>query len=118
MLRTPTAETLSGAIFRNNSAFKSAAILRLVRGCPRLADLNWRETDGLISPLGYDSLDGTLHGKNVEDLTELLKERCRGHADWTFSVDPFTRFGPWVLAEARWRYPSFLYPNTAPNSTA
>ena len=95
MLRTPTAETLSGAIFRNNSAFTSAAILRLVRGCPRLADLNWRETDGLISPLGYDSLDGTLHGKNVEDLIELLKERCRGHAGRSFYIDPFKKFGPW-----------------------
>ena len=106
MLRTPTAETLSEAIFRDISAFTSAVILRLVRGCPRLADLNWRETDGLISPLGYDSLDGTLHGKNVEDLTELLKERCRGRADRSFYIDPFKKFGPW---KSGWRYAS--YPN-------
>ena len=103
MLRTPTAETLSGAIFRNTSAFTSAAILRLVRGCPRLFDLNWRETDGLISPLGYDSLDGTLHGMNVDDLTALLKERCRGHADRSFYIDPFKKFGPW---KEGWRYAS------------
>jgi hypothetical protein len=95
LLRTPTAETLSGAIFRNTSAFTSAVILRLVRGCPRLAELNWREKDRLISPLDYDSLDGTLHGKNVEDLIELLKERCRGHAGRSFYIDPFKKFGPW-----------------------
>ena len=101
--RSPTAETLSEASFSNTIAFDSGGILRLARECPRLAQLTWR-VHGL-RPIADDN------GKNVDDLTALLKERCRGHADWTFSVDPFTRFGPWVLAEARWRYPSFLYPN-------
>ena len=112
LLRSPTAATLTWAQFHNTIAFTSAGILRLARGCPRLAQLTWHVSG--ITPLA----DGIDNGKNVDDLTALLKERCRGHADWTFSVDPFTRFGPWVLAEARWRYPSFLYPNTAPNSTA
>ena len=101
MLRTPTAETLSEAIFRSISAFTSAVILRLVRGCPRLAELNWSIQDGSISPLGYDSLDGTLHGKNVEDLKELLEERCRGQAGRSFYIDPFKEFGPWKQG---WRY--------------
>ena len=66
---------------------------------------NWKS---LIKPskLDVQISDDLTHAKIIAD-----KERCRGHADWTFSVDPFTRFGPWVLAEARWRYPSFLYPN-------
>ena len=101
MLWTPTAETLSEAIFRGISAFTSAVILRLVRGCPRLAELNWSIQDGSISPLGYDSLDGTLHGKNVEDLKELLEERCRGQAGRSFYIDPFKEFGPWKQG---WRY--------------
>ena len=105
LLRSPTAATLTWAQFHNTIAFTSAGILRLARGCPRLAQLTWHVSG--ITPLA----DGIDNGKNVDDLTALLKERCRGHADWTFSVDPFTRFGPWVLAEARWRYPSFLYPN-------
>ena len=105
LLRSPTAATLTWAQFHNTIAFTSAGILRLARGCPRLAQLTWHVSG--ITPLA----DGIDNGKNVDDLTALLRERCRGHADWTFSVDPFTRFGPWVLAEARWRYPSFLYPN-------
>ena len=105
LLRSPTAATLTWAQFHNTIAFTSAGILRLARGCPRLAQLTWHVSG--ITPLA----DGIDNGKNVDDLIALLKERCRGHADWTFSVDPFTRFGPWVLAEARWRYPSFLYPN-------
>ena len=68
----------------------------LARECPRLAQLTWSARG--LRPLA----DG--NGKNVDDLTALLKERCRGHSDWYFSVDPFKKFGPWKLSEASWAY--------------
>ena len=104
--QSPTAATLSRACFSNTIAFSSAGILRLARGCPRLAQLHWHVKG--MTPLGYDSLDGTLHGKNVDDLLALLKERSRGqrsrgYPDLQFYVDPFKTFGPWKLSE-KWRY--------------
>ena len=101
ILRSPTAQTLSEASFSNTIAFDSGGILRLTRGCPRLAQLTWH-VHGL-RPLA----DG--NGNNVDDLTALLKERCRGHSGWSFSVDPFKKFGPWKLSQVSWAYRD--YPN-------
>ena len=101
ILRSPTAETLSWACFSNTYAFTSGGILRLARNCPRLAQIIWR-VQGL-----WPLVDG--NGKNVDDLTALLRERCRGHSDWYFSVDPFRKFGPWKLSEVSWAYRD--YPN-------
>ena len=91
ILRSPTAQTLSEVAFFRSQAVTSAGILRLVRGCPRLRELAWY-VEGL-TPLAVAWPEGTQHGKNVDDLNALLKERGRGHAI-TFSVDPFKRFGP------------------------
>ena len=91
ILRSPTAQTLSEVAFFRSQALTSAGILRLVRGCPRLRELAWY-VEGL-TPLAVAWPEGTQHGKNVDDLNALLKERGRGHAI-TFSVDPFKRFGP------------------------
>ena len=101
ILRSPTAQTLCSASFYNTPAVNSAGILRLARGCPRLARLTWRLFK--LSPLAVALPEGTQHGNNVDDLTALLKERCRGHADWTFWVDPFIQYCPYPLAE-KWRY--------------
>ena len=98
ILRTPTAETLSSACFHNTSGFTSAGILRLVRGCPRLRKLWWYESG--LTPLGTAWPEGTQHGKNVDDLNALLKERGRGLAV-TSSVDPFKKFGPDPLPRFR-----------------
>ncbi len=91
ILRSPTAQTLSDVAFFRSQSVTSAGILRLVRGCPRLRELAWY-VEGL-TPLAVAWPEGTQHGKNVDDLNALLKERGRGHAI-TFSVDPFKRFGP------------------------
>ena len=106
IVRSPTAATLSFVSFSCTPGVNSAGILRLARGCPRLGEMYWHVQG--MTPLGYDSLDGTLHGKNVDDLLALLKERSRGHPDWHFYVDPFKTFGPWKLSE-KWRYAH--YPN-------
>ena len=106
ILRSPTAQTLSFVSFYCTPGVNSAGILRLVRGCPRLGQGYWHVQG--MTPLGYDSLDGTLHGKNVDDLLALLKERNRGHPNWNFYVDPFKTLGPWKLSE-KWRYAH--YPN-------
>ena len=98
ILRSPTAETLSSACFHNTSGFTSAGILRLVRGCPRLRKLWWYESG--LTPLGTAWPEGTQHGKNVDDLNALLKERGRGLAV-TSSVDPFKKFGPDPLPRFR-----------------
>ena len=107
ILRSPTAATLSFVSFSCTPGVNSAGILRLARGCPRLAQMYWHVQG--MTPLGYDSLDGTLHGKNVDDLLALLKERS-GQSDWHGYVDPFKTFGPWKLAE-KWRYAH--YPNSS-----
>ena len=101
ILRSPTAQTLCSASFYNTPAVNSAGILRLARGCPLLARLTWRLFK--LSPLAVALPEATQHGKNVDDLTAILKERCRGHADWTFWVDPFIQYCPYPLAE-KWRY--------------
>ena len=98
ILRSPTAETLSSACFHNTSGFTSAGILRLVRGCPRLRKLWWYESG--LTPLGTAWPEGTQHGKNVDDLNALLKERGSGLAV-TSSVDPFKKFGPDPLPRFR-----------------
>ena len=107
ILRSPTAATLSFVSFSCTPGVNSAGILRLARGCSRLAQMYWHVQG--MTPLGYDSLDGTLHGKNVDDLLALLKERS-GQSDWHGYVDPFKTFGPWKLAE-KWRYAH--YPNSS-----
>ena len=106
ILRSPTAETLSWACFSNTYAFTSGGILRLARNCPRLAQIIWR-VQGL-----WPLVDG--NGKNVDDLIALLKERCRGHSDWYFSVDPFRKFGPWKLSEVSWAYRDYPNPHSEP----
>ena len=106
ILRSPTAETLSWACFSNTYAFTSGGILRLARNCPRLAQIIWR-VQGL-----WPLVDG--NGKNVDDLTALLRERCRGHSDWYFSVDPFRKFGPWKLSEVSWAYRDYPNPHSEP----
>jgi hypothetical protein len=93
ILRSPTAETLLSADFYHNQALTSAGILRLVRGCPRLRNVTWYGSG--LTPLGYDSLDGTLHGKNVDDLNALLKARGSGRA-----INPFKKFGPNPLPDS------------------
>ena len=98
ILRSPTAETLSSACFHSTSGFTSAGILRLVRGCPRLRKLWWYESG--LTPLGTAWPEGTQHGKNVDDLNALLKERGRGLAV-TSSVDPFKKFGQDPLPRIR-----------------
>ena len=91
ILQSPTAKTLSEASFSGTIGFSSAGILRLARGCPRLCKLWWYGSG--LTPLGTAWPEGTQHGKNVDDLNALLKERGRGHAV-TSSVDPFKKFGP------------------------
>ena len=106
ILQSPTAESLSAASFHCTAGFTSAGILRLVRGCPRLAKATWFATG--LTPLAAAWPEGTLHGKNVDDLNVLLKDRYRSHGD----LNPFRTFGPWPLSEVRWRYgPHSAYPN-------
>ena len=87
IVQSPTAATLSRACFSNTIAFSSAGILRLARGCPRLAQLHWQVKG--MTPLGTAWPEGTQHGKNVDDLNAILKARGRGRA-----VNPFKKFGP------------------------
>ena len=98
IVQSPTAETLSSACLHNTIGFTSAGILRLARGCPRLCKLWWYGSG--LTPLGTAWPEGTQHGKNVDDLNALLKERGRGLAV-TSSVDPFKKFGPDPLPRFR-----------------
>ena len=103
ILRSPTAQSLSSVSFFHTTAFTSAGILRLARGCPRLREIYWHAQG--MTPLA----DGINNGKNVDDLAALLKERYRGHAGRPFLIEHFSKFGPWPRVEAIWRYRG--YPN-------
>ena len=107
ILRSPTAQTLSFVSFYCTPGVNSAGILRLARGCPRLREIYWHAHG--MTPLAATWPEGTLHGKNVDDLAALLKERYRGHAGRPFLIEHFSKFGPWPRVEAIWRYRG--YPN-------
>ena len=78
ILQTPTAQTLRKLYFYGNHQFASAAMLRLFRGCPQLADFVWETDDDDSCPIE----DGP-----HDEILRLIKSRGGKRRKW---------FKPWV----------------------
>ena len=78
ILQTPTAQTLRKLYFYGNHQFTSAAMLRLFRGCPQLADFVWETDDDDSCPIE----DGP-----HDEILRLIKSRGGKRRKW---------FKPWV----------------------
>ena len=65
ILESPCAQTLRSVDVSYAREFSSEDVLRLVRGCPRLADLDWES----------DELDRNVDGANVAAIDALLMSR-------------------------------------------
>ena len=68
VLESPCAQTLRSVDVSYAPQFSSEDVLRLVRGCPRLAQLDWETSDD-------DPLDRDIDGTNVAAVDALLMSR-------------------------------------------
>ena len=68
ILESPCAETLRSIEICHAHQFSSEDVLRLVRGCPRLADLEWETSEE--HPLDHD-----VDGPNVDAIDAILTSR-------------------------------------------
>ena len=68
ILESPCAQTLREVDVSYAPQFSSEGVLRLVRGCPRLAQLDWETSDD-------DPLDRDIDGTNVAAVDALLMSR-------------------------------------------
>ena len=83
ILESPCAETLRSIEICHAHQFSSEDVLRLVRGCPRLADLEWETSEE--HPLDHD-----VDGPNVDAIDAILTSRggrtsgvrAYGHEYW------------------------------------
>ena len=81
ILRSPTAQSLSGACIMDLPAIAPGDVLRLARGCPRLTALDYS-----LDPVDSDDEPGSrltdsglsvADQSHIGDLFDLLESRCR-----------------------------------------
>ena len=89
ILQGPSSETLKEMDLDYAPCFNSADVLCLVRGCPRLANLGWRneELDRYSDRLRLSPL---VDGSNVDEINKLLEARG---TTWG-KLEPFPKYGP------------------------
>ena len=79
ILRSPTAQSLSGACIMDLPAIAPGDVLRLARGCPRLTALDYSldpvDSDDELPPL--DKNLSVADQSHIADLFDLLANRCR-----------------------------------------
>ena len=79
ILRSPTAQSLSGACIMDLPAIAPGDVLRLARGCPRLTSLDYSldpvDSDDELPPL--DKNLSVADQSHINDLFGLLESRCR-----------------------------------------
>ena len=91
ILQGPSSETLNSYDMDYAPCFNSADVLHLVRGCPRLANLGWRNE--LINGDPYSHrlrLSPLVDGSNVDEINKLLEARG---TTWG-KLEPFPKYGP------------------------
>ena len=80
ILRSPTAQSLSGACIMDLPAIAPGDVLRLARGCPRLTALDYSldpvDSDDESVEVGASGLS-VADQSHVADLFDLLESRCR-----------------------------------------
>ena len=86
ILESPCAQTLCSIDVSHTVQFTSACLLRLVRGCPRLAKLEWElSEDYFLSPIE--------DGPNIDAINALLDSR--GGQGVTVLGNLLGEYGPW-----------------------
>jgi hypothetical protein len=89
ILQGPSSETLNSYDMDFAPGFNSADVLRLVRGCPRLANLGWRNEE--IERYRHRlRLSPLVDGSNVDEINKLLEARG---TTWG-KLEPFPKYGP------------------------
>ena len=89
ILQGPISETLNSYDMDFAPGFNSADVLRLVRGCPRLANLGWRNEE--IERYRHRlRLSPLVDGSNVDEINKLLEARG---TTWG-KLEPFPKYGP------------------------
>ena len=91
ILQGPSSETLKEFEMDYACGLTSADVLRLVRCCPHLANLGWRNEDNFGD--GYPSrllLSPLVDGSNVDEINKLLEARG---TTWG-KLEPFPKYGP------------------------
>ena len=83
ILQSRSAQTLKYSNIYDTPIFTSATVLRLVRGCPRLANVTWGQKRPPASPID--------DGANVAEINALLKARG---TEWGEVHDCFPQYGP------------------------
>jgi hypothetical protein len=80
ILRSPTAQSLSGACIMDLPGIAPGDVLRLVRGCPRLTSLDYSldpvDSDDESVEIGASGLSAA-DQSHIGDLFALLESRCR-----------------------------------------
>jgi hypothetical protein len=87
ILLSPSAYVLED--FQCNLDLTSADVLRLVRGCPRLANVGWRNRHTRSS--SWLRLSPIIDGSNVDEINALMKARG---SRWGELWEPFPEYGP------------------------
>jgi len=82
ILESPCAQTLRWIDLSFTHQIPSADVLRLIRGCPELARLDWEISEGVV----LSTIDD---GPNVDAINALLESRG-GEGIWVFD-----EYGPW-----------------------
>ena len=89
ILQGPSSETLNSYDMDFAPCFNSADVLHLVRGCPRLANLGWRNEE--IERYRHRlRLSPLVDGSNVDEMNKLLEARG---TTWG-KLEPFPKYGP------------------------
>ena len=89
ILQSQSAQTLTFLAAIDIPHFTSAAMLRLMRGCPRLSHLEWH------GPHGMNCMSPMEDGDNVDEIIALMKARGGGFALYGAEDCLFPHYGPW-----------------------
>ena len=89
ILQSRSAQTLTFLAAIDIPHFTSAAMLRLMRGCPRLSHLEWH------GPHGMNCMSAMEDGGNVDEIIALMKARGGGFALYGAEDCLFPHYGPW-----------------------
>ena len=88
ILQSRSAQTLTFLAAIDMPHFTSAAMLRLMRGCPRLSHLEWH------GPRGMNCMSPMEDGGNVDEIIALMKARGGGFALYGAEDCLFPHYGP------------------------
>ena len=88
ILQSRSAQTLTFLAAIDIPHFTSAAMLRLMRGCPRLSHLEWH------GPRGMNCMSPMEDGGNVDEIIALMKARGGGFALYGAEDCLFPHYGP------------------------